>query len=493
MKKEIIYNFIFTFWVSIMSFIQNRYFVQYIGIETLGIMKLFTQLLQYLNIVELGLGSASAFALYKPLAEKNEEQVSVIISTIKSIYNKISLLLFGLGILVTPLLPYFIKMENFTKDIYYYWIFYVINTVSTYLYIKYVILFTANQEFIYVRFIQSISKIFYQILQIIFIIKYHSFLLFILLLFLDNLTQYIFFKFHYKKKYSYIYKTKERYKGLNRDIKNLFWHKIGGLVVFNTDLILISKLVSIEIVGIYASYQLIVQMISTIIGIIINVVRPKIGKYISINSKENIYFLFGKINTIFMLISIFFSYVTYKVINSFVSLWLGNGLELRRLTVILICINTLIKVFRTIVDVFKDSYGFFDDIQSPILESLINLIFSIVLGIKYGLNGIIIGTIMSNVTVILIYRPILVFKRCFDKDIKEYTKVYGNYLILLVISLFCLNTVTKPFIRENINSWLDWIVYATTISVITGIVLFIVFLLNKEFRNVIKVYILKKK
>lgn len=493
MKKEVLLNFVFTLLTSTIMFIQNKYFVQYMGIETLGIMKLFTQLLQYLNIVELGLGGASAFALYKPLAEKNQEQVSVIISTIKSIYNKISLLLLGLGILVTPLLPYFMKIEKFTKDIYFYWLFYVINTVSTYLYVKYVILFTANQEFIYVRFIQSVSKIFYQILQIIFIIKYHSFFLFILLLLLDNLTQYIFFKIHYKKRYSYIYNTKERYCGLNRDIKNLFWHKIGTLVVFNTDLLLISRLVSIEIVGVYASYQIIVQMLSTIIGVVTGVIRPKIGKFVSINSKEIIYLLFKEINIIFLLVAMFFSYVTFEVINKFINLWLGKGFELSRLTVVLICINILINIFRTVVDIFKGSCGFFNDIQSPILEAIINLIVSIILGIKYGLNGIITGTIVSNVVVILIYKPILVFKKCFDQDIKEYIKVYGNYLILLLISLFCLNIAIKPFIRENINSWLDWIIYATTISIITGVVLFIVFLLNRDFRSIIKEYVLKRK
>jgi len=493
MKREVIINLVLTILISVIGFLQNKYFIEYLGIEILGIMKLFSQLLQYLNIVELGLGSATAFALYKPLAEKNEEQVSIIISTIKSIYSKISLLLLGMGILVTPLLPYFMKIENFTKDIYFYWIFYVVNTVSTYLYIKYVILFTANQEFIYVRFIQSISKISYQILQIIFIIKFHSFLLFILLLLLDNLTQYILFKVHYKKKYSYIYSTKERYHRLTGDIKNLFWHKIGSLIVFNTDLILISKLVSIEIVGIYASYQLIVQMITTIIGIVTNVIRPKIGKYVSINSKDVIYLLFKKINIIFMIVAIFFSYATYKVINTFIVLWLGKDLVFSRLTVILICINILIKIFRSVVEIFKESCGFFDDIQAPILEAVINLVFSIILGMKYGLNGIIMGTIISNITVILIYKPILVFKRCFDQNIKEYIKVYGNYLILLLVSLFCLNIVTKPFIRENINSWIDWIIYATTISVITGVALFIVFLLNKEFRNIIKTYVLKRK
>ena len=80
MKKEIILNFIFTILTSIIMFLQNKYFIKYMGIETLGIMKLFSQLLQYLNIVEMGLGSASAFALYKPLAEKNYRQVSIILS-----------------------------------------------------------------------------------------------------------------------------------------------------------------------------------------------------------------------------------------------------------------------------------------------------------------------------------------------------------------------------------------------------------------------------
>lgn len=486
MKKEILLNFIFTLFTSVMAFFQNKYFIEYMGVETLGIMKLFSQLLQYLNIVEMGLGSASTFALYKPLMEKNYRQVSIILSTIKNTYNKIAILLFVLGILVTPILPFFIKVESFDKMIYIYWILYVLNTVSIYLFIKYVILFTANQEFIYVRFVQSLSKFIYQVLQIWLIIKYHSFLLFIILLILDNLTQYILFKRYFIKNYSFIYSTKEKYKGLNRDIKNLFWHKIGALIVFNTDLILISKLVSIEVVGIYASYQLIVQIIATIINIIINVIRPKIGKYIAISSKEEIYRLFKKINIIFLLIGIISSYCSFILINYFIALWIGKEYTLLSFTVLLICIDIFIRSFRGILEIYKEGSGFFDDIQSPILESVINLIFSIILGVKYGLNGIIIGTIISNISIILIYKPILVFKRCFNKDLKEYIKVYGNYLILIIISLLSLNKIIKFFIVDEINSWLDWILYSIKISIITSIVLSVIFLLNKDFRTVLK-------
>lgn len=493
MRKEIILNTIITLFLGIMIFIQNKYFIKYMGIENLGIMKVFTEILQYLNIIEMGIGSASSFALYKPLAEKNYEKISIILSTIRDIYIKIALFLFLLGILVTPILPFFIEIEKFDKVIYLYWILYLLNTVSTYFYIKYVILFTANQEFILVRYIQSFSKIFYQILQVFSVIIFKSFLLYIVLLIFDNLTQYVFLKRHYNKNYFYIYKTKEKYLGLSKDIKNLFWHKLAGLIVFNTDLILISKFVSIEVVGIYASYQVILQFILGLIGIIINVLRPRIGKFISQHFKEEVYNLFKVSNILFLSISFLISYCTYILINNFVIIWLGEEYILSKLTVNLIVINLFVKIFRIIVETFKETSGFFDDIQSPILESIINFIFSVILGMKYGLDGIIIGTVISNITIILIYKPILVFKRCFDKDIKEYIKIYGNYLILLIISLFCLNIATKPFIREDINSWLDWIVYATTISIITGVTLFMVFLLNREFRNIIKTYVLKRK
>lgn len=493
MKKDFFLNLIFTILISLIGFIQNKYFVKYLGIEILGILKLFNQLFQYLNIVEMGIGSASAYALYKPLVEKNIDDISKIVSTIKSIYNRIAIILFGLGLVCTPLLPFFMKIDIFDRSIYLYWILFLINTTSTYLYIKYIILFTADQQFVKVKFIQSSSKIFYQILQIIFLIKVSSLSLYIFLLLLDNLTQYIFFKIYYRKKYPYIYMTKKRYKGLNKDIKNLFFHKMGWLIVFNTDLILISKLVSIEIVGIYASYMMVFQILKTIINILYNVLTPKIGKYIAQNNREKIYNSFKEHNIVFMFLGMMLIFPTFKLINSFIELWIGKEFTLGNWTIVLICINYYIDLVRWILEAYKTGSGFFDDIQSPILEAIINLVFSIILGIKYGLDGIIMGTIISNVLVIMIYKPILVFKRCFDKGVKKYIKIYGNYLILLIISLILLNIATKPFIRTDINTWIDWIIYATTISVITGVVLFIVFLLNKEFRNIIKIYVLKRK
>ena len=481
--KEIFLNFILTLFISLFSFLINRYFAFYLGVQNLGLMKLFTQLLAYLNLAEIGLASASTYALYKPLAEKNYKQISIVINTITSLYNKIFLFILLVGLLLNPIIPFFIKDKIVDKNIYLYWSLYVISTALSYSFVKYSVLFTADQKFGFVRLIQGGSKILCQLLQIFVIIKLQSFLVFILLLILDNIIQYIFYKIHYRKYYSYIFKTEIKDKSITKNLKNLFWHKIAGLIVFNTDLILISKFISLEVVGIYASYQMIIQMIMTVINIVLNVLKPKVGKFIAENSKENIFNYWKNLNILSLFSSILFSFCTYKLINDFIILWLGRDFTLPKLTVFLIMINLFVQSFRGITDIFKDGSGFFDDIQLPISEAIINFVLSIILVQYMGLNGVIIGTIVSNILIIFIAKPIMVFKRCFNKDIKDYIKIYGNYLILIIISLLSCNFILKFISLKNVNSWFDWIINGIIIGSITFIVTFIVFLSNRDFRN----------
>lgn len=483
MKKEIIFNIFFTFLISLITFTQNKYFIKYLGIENFAVLRLFTQFFSYLNILELGLGGASSFALYKPLSEEDYNKVSIILNTMEKIYNKIGLCILMTGLISTFFIPFFIKAEDFNKIFYIYWILFLFSTVSTYLYIKYTILFSANQEYFYVRTVSVMSKSLYQILQIICLMKFRSFFIFLIILFLDNVTQYITFRLHFKRKYYYIKKVKKIYKELFTSIKNLTWHRIGNMIVLNTDLILISKILSLEIVGLYANYQLIAQLIKVLNDSIINVLRAKIGKKISENEKEIIFYDFKKINILFLAMNLFFSYCTYKLITSFIILWLGKKYTFSNFTVILICINIFINSFRNVSDVYKECYGFFEDIQSPILEVIIKLCCSIFLGIKYGLNGIIIGTIISNVVIILIYKPILIFKECFGKNIKDYISIYGNYLILIIISLLSYSFVIKFISLKDIDLWFNWIVQGIIVGSIVFIITFIIFLSNEDFRS----------
>ena len=277
---------------------------------------------------------------------------------------------------------------------------------------------------------------------------------------------------------------KEREKKISKDLLDLFWHKIGGLIVFNTDYIIISKFISLTMVGIYSSYLMIVNIIGTLISIVTNVISPKIGNFIANNSKESTYKLWKNINIIFIFVGVFSTYSTYKLINSFIYLWLGKEYILPNITVILIMINLFIQSTRIITEIFKSGSGFFNDIHLPLIESILNLSLSLILVNYIGIKGVIIGTIASNVVIIYFAKPILVFKVCFNKNWSEYIKILIEYLVLTSL-VVVINEVlfNKIIILKEISNWLDWIKTASVIVIVSIIVSLGIFILNKDFRE----------
>lgn len=482
-------NLILTLSSGVLGFFVNSYFASYMGTDKLGLMKLFTQIVSYLCLVDLGISNASTYALYKPLAEKNILKLNITLSTIDYFYKRISLYILGLGIVLAFFLHFFIKVSNYGNIIYVYWFLYVINTVVGYLFAKYSILFTANQEYGYVRKIQGTGRIIFQLMQILFLIKIQSFSLFITIIILENLYNYYFYSIHYQKYYSYIKKVKTRNIDIIKDMKNLFWHKVGGVVVYNTDYIILVKYTSLSLVGIYSSYLMIYQIVMTIMNILTSVLIPKIGIFVAQNSKNEIYKYWKKLYTLYVLISTIFIICTYKLILPFVKLWLGDNFLLPQLTVTLILINLFISLTRGITDVFKESYGFFDDTYTPILESILNLFFSLILVRKLGLDGVIIGTIVSNVIIIFFLKPILVFIRCFNKKMLNYLKDMTELSLLLGISIFIVNHILKNvFIigLTGISNWYEFVYKSIILFLVTGITVIVIFLFNNNFRSLIK-------
>ena len=72
----------------IVSFIARIFFIRILGAEYLGVNGLFTNILTILSLVELGIGPAIIFSLYKPLAENNIKKVKALMKFYqKSICN----------------------------------------------------------------------------------------------------------------------------------------------------------------------------------------------------------------------------------------------------------------------------------------------------------------------------------------------------------------------------------------------------------------------
>ena len=92
--KNSVKNMVFGIGSQIMStcfaFITRTVFIYILGVEYLGIEGLFANILSMLSLANLGIESAIIFSLYKPLNDKNEEEIKNNKSwekTIKSILN----------------------------------------------------------------------------------------------------------------------------------------------------------------------------------------------------------------------------------------------------------------------------------------------------------------------------------------------------------------------------------------------------------------------
>ncbi len=473
---------------TIFNFVINRYFLVYIGLESLGLFKLFNQMVSYLLLAEMGLGVASTYALYKPLADKDYDRVSLVMKTMIVLYNRLMLFILIVGSLLTFTIPYIIKNINIDYKIISYWILYVSFTSVSYINIKYRVLFIADQKINFTKLITYIGRIVVQTVKLIVIIYFKSLYLFILSNFLETIIIYISYKFYYNKNYFFQEKLKNIKKidkSILKDIKNLLWHKFASVVLKNTDLIIISMFVSLKSVGIYASYLMIFNIFYRILGEINSVITPILGKYASFNSKDKIYEKYKQINILYLMFTIIIFVTTYYLIQDFIMMWLNIKFE-NKWIILFLCFNVGINSYKSCNWIFKEVNGFFDDIYSPILESVINLIFSLIM-VKYlGVLGVVIGTFIAQVIIGLIYSPILVYKRCYDKNYITYIKDLSLYVIYLFVVVISTNAIIKNFNIKFTNIY-GFIISGFKVFSVVLLTTFVVFLLDKNFRQNIKI------
>ena len=117
----------------ILGFVIRKLFIDYLGVEYLGYNSVFANILQMLNLADMGIGVAITSYLYKPLAENNLDRISAIMKIYKNIYCILGLIVFGVGLIFSINLNVLIP-DAACSILYLRILFYInlIGTVSTY-------------------------------------------------------------------------------------------------------------------------------------------------------------------------------------------------------------------------------------------------------------------------------------------------------------------------------------------------------------------------
>ena len=147
--------------VLIFRFVTRTVFIQTLGSQYLGINGLFSNILTFLSLADLGIGASLVFSLYKPIADKDYEKQNIINSYLKKVYFYIGLAIIAFGICLMPFLQFIITEDVPFVNIYIVFFIYVFQMASTYLFFASKTEFlTANQKrYIYNNFSSAVTII----------------------------------------------------------------------------------------------------------------------------------------------------------------------------------------------------------------------------------------------------------------------------------------------------------------------------------------------
>lgn len=451
--------------------IQQKILVAY-GSSLNGLTSSITQVMSYLVILEAGLGTASIQALYLPLASKNWDKVSEIIAATGKGYKKISIIFLICLISASILVPLAVanQIEFFVSGLL------TLITGGSYVvaYIlggKYKVLLNADRKLYILNIADCVSIIISCILRVL-ALNYGMGIIFVQTINLCcTVAKNIGYVSYIKRKYKQInYHAKPDYKAVSKRW-NVLIHSLAGLVVNNTDVLILTLFANLKIVSLYSVYNMVFAQLSTIIqstfmqapqsnfGQLYNGNKRKYEEYYAVYEVGFSIFLFVIISIALTMILPFVSIYTHGVsdIN-----YIDNVLP------ILFALILLMNQIRIPALVTINSAGAFKETQKgAIIEALINIIVSLALFFltPLGLYGLLIGTICSYIfrtsdVFIYVYKYLL--ERKSIKCIKLLLVNFG-----LLIFAYIVFNIAFPIV---VNTFLDWIIKAIFVSIVISVI-----------------------
>lgn len=473
----------------IVGLVAQAIFIKILGSEYLGLNGLFSNVISMLGIVELGMGSAIIYNMYKPIAEENHEKIKSLMQFYKKSYRIITLIISIIGIMIIPFIKYIVDIESVTVgiNVYLVYILFLLETICSYiLSYKRSMLYADQKEYI-TNIIHMGYTILVNTMQLTFLYFTHDYYLYLIIKVMMRLVENIVISSYVNRRYSYLLDNNvtkldsKTEKDIFQKIKALFFHKIGTFIVSGTDNIIISKYLGLVTVGLYSNYYMIINAVQTVINHIIQATRASVGNLLVTESKTKQFDIFNKIRFVNFWISCFSSICIFVIIDSFITIWIGYKFVLPTKVLLVLVINFFIVSSRSTYGAFKEAAGiFYEDRFVPIIESLLNIVLSIIFVKKFGLMGVFMGTIASGLVLWCYSYPKYVYNKLFGRKISDYIKETIYYFIIFI--LIAGFTYSLAILISFDNVYLQFISNVLIALIVPNVIMLLLFSKDENFK-----------
>lgn len=421
-----------------LSFLTRTVFMYSLSRDYLGLNGLFTSFLSLLSLSELGIGTAITYALYKPLATGDEEQISALMNLFSKAYRIIGIVIAIAGVLLYPFIDFFVKDIPDVSHIGVIYGMFLANTALSYFFSYRRTLITADQRDWINTVNQSIFLIIQNVLQILLLLLTKEYLLYLsaqilctvlcnAMIFRKSDRLYPFLRRNRDKRVS-----PETFRGIRKNVAAMLMHQISSVVVTGTDNMLIAW-ANIALLANYSNYTLITQTLTTILRQIFSAVTASLGNLVATEDISHQRRLYGRIFFVNFWLYGFFAAALGVMLDPFITAWAPDGYLLSGTTTLLIVVNFYLFGMRRTNIMYIDACGLFWPLRyKGIAEAAVNLIasFFFLAVLDMGIDGVLLGTVVSSLTTNFWWEPLVVVGKQLQERISRFFLKYLAYTLL---------------------------------------------------------------
>ena len=459
--RNVLFGLINSFFSLIIPFFIRTIVIYRFGAEYLGMNSLFSSVLQVLNLADFGFGTAIVYSLYRPVAEGDTKTVCAYLGTYKKIYRIIGCSILVCGVLVMPLLPFFIKDNNIPGNLnlyIWYGIFLLDVSVSYLLYGYKTAIPSALQRNDILSRIDTMVLFGKTVTQAAFLLLFDSFYYYLLSSLVFTVVRNLYISWSVNLQFPQYQCsgniTQEQMSELKPKVYGILIAKLRWVSRNGIDSICITTFLGLTMAAIYSNYMCIHNAVISLSMVVCTAMMASVGNSIAVESRDKNYTDMRRFNFIYMIIAGWASICFLCLYQPFMRFWVGERLMLQFPEVVALTAYFYVLKMGDMRWVYFEGAGLWWQARYYALaETLLNIFLNIFLTKYFGIMGIILATLVSLFLIEFIFGARLLFQQYYrNEKLREFFTDHLRYfLITSMLAAPCLyvcNLVTVSGIME---------------------------------------------
>lgn len=436
--RNIVFGFGYRIITIILPFFSRTVILYILGEQYLGMNSLFTSILSFLSLAELGVGGAMTYSMYKPIAENDNDTICALLNLYKRFYRIIGTVIFVIGLALIPFLKFLVR-EDLPGDvnIYVLYLLYLLNSALSYWLFAYKnsVIQAYQRNDVESKIAMVVTPLSYLVmLTSLFIThNYYAYIIWLpIFTIVTNVARSMYVNKHFPALTPKGEISKELKGSIVKKVKALIGTKLNTVVLNAADNIIMAAFFGLSTIAIYGNYYYIMSSIIAFLGIVYSAMTAGLGNSLELESVEKNYKDFMKFSFINSWLVGWCAICLVCLYQPFMRIWTGEELMFPFYIVLQFAFYFYIYQIRKIPVTYKDAAGiWWEDRFRPYVSMVVNVVLNVVLVQVIGISGIILSTVIS-LMISIPWENYTIFKYIFNRSSKEYYKKMAYYAAVTI-------------------------------------------------------------